>query len=403
MQQVEEGYDYKLNNYVIKDGNIYYNTLTDEGVFVEDFEADKLALIKRWFLVPDVVDIKTIAHAIRQKRLYSKLGPGSQLKQNFVIFTTTACNASCEYCFEKTYDTITMSEETAKDVADYIIKMSSVKKPKLRWFGGEPLVNKKAMNIINERLLANGMDYWSEISTNGDLFPKCSDEEIISWKPRIIQFTVDAVGEEYDKIKGLPAEAYERLKETIVRLGKILPNCRVNIRVHLNPVKGPDVCYKIIDDFVRFKNVKIYARILYHSAKLKDYKDLLKIEDYILLRGGHESFRQPFGYVTHCMADNSRIACINPNGELSPCEHYAFGEYMYGSIYKKDKDQNILRKWSIREKYTNPSCNECVLYPLCRKIVMCPAEGKCSDGYQYYQIETIKRALRKKVEEIGGN
>ena len=102
------------------------------------------------------------------------------------------------------------------------------------------------------------------------------------------------------------------------------------------------------------------------------------------------------------MSDSRKIACITPTGNLSPCEHFAYGEHVYGSIYSKDRNEDILKKWSVREKYVTPTCKNCPLYPSCRKIVMCPAEGKCSEGYQYYQIETIKRALRKKVEEING-
>lgn len=402
-QLIEEGLEYVESKYLIKEDGAIYNVLTDEAVLVEDLETDKPELIKRWFYVPSVFDVTSFSHTIRQKKLAAFNGPGYGKKYVYVIFTTTACNANCEYCFEKGIKTLSMDEQTALDVADYIDKTrdTSVKEIKLKWFGGEPLVNKKAMTLICSRLKQKDIRFWSEICTNGDLVNECTDQELLDiWKTRRIQFTVDDIGAEYDRVKGLGNGAYERLKKIVERLDK-LP-IRQAIRIHFDPSKGAERCYRVINEFKRYFHTRIYPRVLYGNESLEANIELLKIEDYIMQNKKYDFTFPIFNYTTRCMADNRKIACICPDGSLSPCEHYAYGNNIYGSIYSKEYDKDILKRWSVKEKYVTKKCKDCVLYPMCRKITTCPVEGKCNEAYVHYQVETIKRALRKKVSELYG-
>ena len=400
-QVIEPGINYVLSPYVIKDENAYYNVLSEEAVLIDDLEKDKRTLINHWFYIPDGFDTSSLCHTLRQKSLLQTGGPGSRLKSLYTIFTTTACNASCNYCFEKGCDVLTMDDNIAEKTADYIIRTSRRNYPvTLKWFGGEPLCNTRAINVITERLTNAGINFSSIMTTNGDLFNRVTDDELKKWKLRRVQLTADDVGEKYEKIKGLPEEAFTRLKETAARFEKL--NIRISLRIHFSELTGDEPCYRIIEEFKSFKNVSMYVKIIYGNESVENYNKILRLEDYLIsLKKRNTTFltsRNP----SHCMADNPRMATITPHGELSPCEHYANGEHIYGSIDNSKQDLKILANWAVREKYLDKECKKCTLYPNCRKLVMCPAEGKCSDGYQYYQIETIKRALRKKVEEING-
>lgn len=394
-QQVEAGLNYVKNPYVIADNNIWYNTLTDEIIVTDDSITERQELIKRWFYISDLVDPSSLSYLIHQKRLARKTKDSKSV--NFVIFTTTACNASCPYCFEKGYKTLTMNEQTASDVADYI-RNNRVEDKKIRlgWFGGEPLVNKKAINICCTKLHDYGVEFYSAITTNGYLLSTCSDDELKLWNLKKVQLTLDSIGDEYSRIKGLPNGAYIKLKDQIKRLEEL--KIRVNIRIHYNPKHNSDICFKIIDEFKGYTNVNMYARLLYDNFEKEYYEEVLRIDDAIYNVKKNNPKIMQFGLTKHCMADGLSKNCITPEGKLTVCEHFAYGENIYGSIYDVKVNSNILEKWSQKEKYSNTNCKKCSLYPLCTRIVMCPAEGKCSDGYQYYQIETIKRALRKKVE-----
>ncbi len=393
--------EYVENPYLIREGNAVYNALTDEAVLLENKDS-KYDLIHRWFLIPKNTDVGTLMYLIAQKRAYERNGPGSSLKTFYTIFTTTACNAKCGYCFEKGSKILSMSSKTANDVADYIIRtrVKGNKPIRIKWFGGEPLCNKNAINIISKSLNDAGVKFVSQMTTNGDLFDSCSDEELKDiWHLSTVQLTVDDVGANYERIKVLPDGAYERLKKTVERITEL--KIRVHLRIHYNPELGMEACKKIIEDFKDYPNLLMYAKLVFYNDSKEHYDELLKIETEIEATGNRTYGFPNYSTPNFCMADSNRIVTITPTGELTSCEHYTYGEHIYGSIYTREKKHDVLNKWTIREKYEMSSCKKCPLYPSCKKLVMCPAEGKCSEGYQYYQIETIKRALRKKVEELG--
>lgn len=403
LQEIETDLEYVKSPYLIKYDNALFNTLTREAVVVENLNKDISYLITHWFYIPRGFDASSLHHLVRQRQVRSESGPGSFLKESYTIFTTTACNASCSYCFEKGFNISTMSEKVAYDVGTYILRTrNGYKITNLEWFGGEPLCNKKAITTICNVLKENGAKYKSGITTNGSLLSDCTDEELKDiWNVSHIQLTFDDVKSGYDNIKGLPAGSFDKLVETMERLEKL--KIFTFVRIHYNPEKGKDPCIKVIDAVSRFNNIRPYAKLLYDNDGIEYYKDVLELNDYIDQKDKSHYVFPTVTKTNHCMADTNRMVAITPEGKLTPCGHYAYGEHIFGDIYSRDINESIIKKWKTREKVTKPECKSCPLYPSCRKIVMCPAEGKCSDGYQYYQIETIKRALRRKVKEINGS
>ena len=402
-QEIERDLTYVESPYLIKYENTLYNSVTREAVVVENIADDIDYLIRAWFYIPKGFDASSLPYLVRQRRLKTENGPGSNLKHSYTIFTTTACNASCSYCFEKGYDILTMSEKTAEDVASYILRTRNRTRPtNIEWFGGEPLCNKKVITKICTILKENGIKYTSGLTTNGSLLPECSDKELRDiWNLTHAQLTFDDIGEGYDKIKSLPNGSFDKLLKSMERLERL--KVYTHVRIHYDLNRGKDPCFKIIDTVSHFTNIHPYGKILYDNGSLEYYKGLLEINDYIE-KSGHTYYNFPdVCSIYHCMADTNRIVAITPEGKLSPCGHHAYGENIFGDIYSKNVNGNILKKWMTKEKVTKAECKSCPLYPSCMKLANCPAEGKCSEGYQYYQIETIKRALRKKVEEINGN
>lgn len=400
VQTAEPGITYVLNPCVIREGAAWYNPMTGEAVLVENAEKDLNRLIQKWFFVPKNFDVPAVTHWVRQKTMMDTMSMGRTLKTSYTIFTTTVCNASCEYCFEKDMKNITMSDDTARDVADYIMKTRRRNAMlTIKWFGGEPLVNMGAMDIITDQLNKSLISFRGEITTNGILFNKVSDSTLVDkWRMKDVQLTLDDIGSKYGKYKGIGNKAYDRLKEQAQRLSDL--GIHVAARIHYHPDKGLEPCFRIVDDLKEIKNLSMYARIIYKSESKEDYEHLLELEDYMAACGKYSYTFPNRGGGVHCMADNRRVACITPAGELSPCEHYAYGE-VYGSIYKNEMDREMLAEWKAREKHLCSDCGTCQLYPLCEKILMCPAEGNCTKGYMWYQIEQIRRALRKATEKTG--
>lgn len=398
-QHPEPGIIYGWNPSLIREGNAVFNPLTEEAALLsgdpETSEKEKTDLVRGWYLVPHGFDVKTISHQIRQRMIRAQTAP--MAKTGYTIFTTTGCNACCEYCFEKDYERIDMTTETADKVAAYIIRTHSKNQVTIKWFGGEPLTNKKVITRICSRLEECGVAFVSDITTNGFLLPKCKDAELTSWHLRSVQLTLDDTGEEYERIKGLPAGAYKALLKSVDRLFSL--GVRSTIRIHYHPDKGLEPCYRILEDLKTHAGVSMYARILYEEEQPEHYEKLLELEGSLIQESMMRPKFPPYAAGTHCMADRKNHATIGPAGDLSPCEHYAYGPEMYGTIFDGTTKSAVRARWAEREKHSKLACEICPIYAMCEKIVLCPAEGKCGSGYADYKISQIRRALRNAMEQ----
>ena len=387
-QSILPGVKYVEHGYITRVGNVVYNALTGEIVVVDD-ATDRAEMIRRWFLAPKGMNLAGLAHMTRQAAHSMKT---ARSINRYTIFTTTGCNGACEYCFQHDLEPVVMSEETAAAVATFIMQHANPGLMiRIRWFGGEPLTNKTVISKICEVLQRNRRRYQSSMSSNGDLFKDVTDEEVELWQLKSVQFTLDDVGEKYDALKGLPNGAYDRLKATIERF----PGINFTLRVHYDPAKGTESCYQIIDDFKGYSNVVMYAAMLYDGTKTQaDYETLLQIENQMIDVGRYNMSLPSMTPDVYCMADSRQQACITPTGDLTPCEHFVTGE-TYGTIYSDARDQSVLDKWAAKRKDNAVSCAKCPLYPSCEMLCQCESAGKCSEGYKYYQLEKIKRALKE--------
>ena len=158
---------YRLSKFVIyidnQEGWILYNTATGSIVSIKnekDLYKSQEELIKMFFFVPQTFDEILW---IKELRASYRFMPKERIISGYTILTTMDCNARCFYCYEKGQPPITMSEKTANEVADFMIKSSSGTSLDIRWFGGEPLVNTTAIDIICDKMVTNGVPFKSSI------------------------------------------------------------------------------------------------------------------------------------------------------------------------------------------------------------------------------------------------
>ena len=175
-QKRADGQRYRLMTYVVQqpvdDGLLLYNTLTCSLVLLTpDETADITAqqeLIDRWFLVPQEHDDQKLCRQVRQ--MATLLKPPANTITLYKILTTTGCNARCFYCYEKGVKPVTMTTETASKVVRYIVAHRGDEKGMIKWYGGEPLVNAKAIDQICTELSQQGVPFFSKLISNGYLF-----------------------------------------------------------------------------------------------------------------------------------------------------------------------------------------------------------------------------------------
>lgn len=407
---------YRLNRFVIKadvqDGWMLYNTTTGGIVFIhetEDLHEALDKLIELYFYVPLAFDEVMWVNKLRASKYSSSK---DEAINSYTIFTTMDCNARCFYCYEKGQPRISMTEKTANDVAKFIIKKSSNKPVDIRWFGGEPLVNINAIDIICNVMTNSETKFKSTMITNGLLF---TDSVILKaknvWKLKSVQITLDGTKEVYQKAKaynGAIGNEFERVIDNIHKL--IEAGIKVTIRLNQGLYNTSDLL-KLVDylsvNFKGEKLVSVYNSLLFgedveSNTQLdkERYERFKKLQDRIIESGLYISiYLNKKLRFTHCMADSTSSVIITPKGEVGKCEHFA-NQYRIGTIYDSSFDSDEILRWKEQYQPTQ-KCFQCPLYPQCIRIKMCPTQRELCTLIQCENtIELIQRALVNEFESF---
>ena len=310
-QTVRDDAKYRVMRFVeirhIDGADIAYNNMTKEMISLSSAEIeilnseeisptdDSIPLIKKWFLVPvDEDEIQLNDQLVEVAKLLKK----NNAVNNFVILPTTDCNARCFYCFEAGAKKINMDKKTAVDVARYIKRVSKGKHVIIRWFGGEPLYNYEAIDIICKKLRRYRISYNSMIVTNAFLFtPKMVLRAKKLWHLTFAQVTLDGTEKIYNRTKNyINCQGLNPFEIVLSNIYELISNkITVKIRLNMDKHNSSDL-YELIDLlYKRFGNndyLKIYAHLLfedfgYHKIKRNDLEQIelnnafFELEDYL--------------------------------------------------------------------------------------------------------------------------
>lgn len=425
-QEIDNSKNYRLLKFCVyidyKDVILLYNNLTKEFLLLESAEYEKIisgqfssgdslidCLISKWFLVPEDNDDMKLSQQITS---LARCFCTDKAITTYDILTTTACNARCFYCYEAGVNKVSMTTETAHKVGEYITANCAGKKVSIKWFGGEPLCNVSAINIISEDLRKNNVAYTSNMTTNGYLF----NHELIKaanelWNLRYVQITLDGTKDTYNKVKNYISADSDPFSHVIENIGKLLKNdIAVRVRLNMDNYNEHDL-YELVDylneAYGAEKKFSVYAHLIFNAAgyigkertnsELKDLGNrFLKLEDYIFNLGlsGNYSLKKDIK-INHCMADSINAAMITPEGKLGRCEHHIADDF-YGDIF----ETKVRLPWT---EYRKPEekCAECPVFPTCLRLVKCdPDETHCFDYKQRQELDILKRAIINEYEKF---
>lgn len=396
------------------DGVLLYHTMTGALVLLEKNETiqdAQIELSQLCFLVEETFDEMDFSRELQQ--LMATLQSAGGRITSFTVFTTTHCNARCFYCYEKEIRRFTMSEQTAKDTADFIIHSCEGRKVSLHWFGGEPLVNRKVIAIICRRLSAAGIDYSSKIITNGYLF----DEDVVDeakqlWRLKRAHITLDGTKDVYQRIKAYKngdSQAFERVLSNIDSL--LERKIFVEIRLNLNSDNADDIMQ--LCDFLGMRYggkrgisvgvvlIRQYSDDVHlfptHEIAAMHYKAVQKkLQSLGLL---HISNLKPSFRCNACMADSDRCVVVYPDGTLGKCEHFNENEII-GSIYSSKRDNDLVQSWKKR-KADSPICADCPIYPQCFKLEKCPNnQNVCTPAIRQLRTDNLAERVLSTYRNI---
>lgn len=424
-QKVPSGTPVRWMQYVItepvEEGLLLYNILTRAVALLTPEEAAQAPdgvpeLVEKWFAVPMDHDDFRLAREVRA--VAKMLQDPVKAITTYTILTTTDCNARCFYCYEKGRSRIPMSRETARKVAEYIIRKSSGEPVKLRWFGGEPLYNKPVITQICNLLREAGVEFRSSMVSNGLLFDDTVVAEAGSlWNLKKVQITLDGTEKVYNRVKAfVDAEGspYRRVLDNIARL--LDAGIKVTVRLNIDLHNAEDLFFlmdELGDRFPGRKNLRVYSRPLFQNidpgsavSHTEEQRRAIHEARMRLDRRIHELGFQKEGVlgksvkVIHCMADNDASVTILPDGHLGKCEHYTDRDW-FGHIGREEKDDAVLVAFKACHEDL-PECAECPVYPDCIRLRKCEEAAHCYLEEREERLAAIHRCLQAFYEkEVG--
>ena len=408
-------YHKSIYNYIYKkDENewVIFNTLNGSIVVIDDNmknRFDKLnsnkielsddfikALAEQGIIVNNKYDEKQLVDASRARRTYNE-------KAAYIrILTTTGCNAKCEYCYEKGFKPETMNEKTALAVADFILNMPKLDKIYIHWFGGEPLLNTKVIDLIMEKiynkLIKNNTNIFVYFTSNGSLLTKDLVRRARQlWHTNQFQITIDDIGEKYDNIKKYVSNKYNY--ERVIKNIGLLLNEGIKVILRINYYKNEvDKVKKVIDtiseqflDYCKkgllfFDPAPIFEIGNYSCTNCGKVYNMTEPIKYLIEKGliSLESAFDLKFKSGQCYACHQGSFVISPSGDLYKCTvTMKDKEAVVGNIFDGIDRNKYYFKW------VNPNlpqkCNNCVFLPLC--------QGGCRAGELKYMSVFCKRNL----------
>lgn len=377
-----------------EEGHLLFNLLTKELVLLSEEEwQDRFEneyLKDRWFVVPEETNEKELADLVRW--VLTNRQPKKKAITGYTIFPTTDCNARCFYCFELGRSRIPMSEETALKAANYIAEHCGGEKVSIRWFGGEPLFNKKAIDMICQSLRQKGIEYKSSMVSNGYLCDKETVRNAVeNWNLKRVQITLDGTEKIYNKVKAYIYKNTNPYETVLANIGHLLDgNVSVSIRLNMDMHNAENLLELVEELGRRFadkKGLSVYAHHLFkgneamaniHTQEEWELRNeaMCRLEEKIRQHGlASQRGISKKPKVNFCMADSGSSVTILPNGEIGLCEHYSEDEFV-GHIDKEGFDRQVVNSWKERIPEI-PECAECFYYPNCVTLKKCASSSVC--------------------------
>lgn len=406
-----------------EDGVLLFHTLTRELLLLDPEEFDGYLtsdyLYKHYFTIPENLDERELVELVRWVR--SGLKKKKTSIRSYTILPTTDCNARCFYCYERGCRKISMTRETAEKAADYIIRRCGNGPVRLRWFGGEPLMNSPAIDAICSRLRAAQIPFQSSMTSNGYLFrDDLTARAVKDWNLKQIQITLDGTETVYNRSKAYVDPQGSPFRIVLDNISRLLDaGVSVVIRMNMDLYNREDLLELTRQLASRFENQKglhAYVSLLFDETKTWEelhtpaqweqlYRALRQLEELLLTSGlaAPSACRLRRDLPLHyCMADSGESEMILPDGQLGLCEHHTDDEFI-GHIDSPHREEAVIASW--RERFDPiPECDGCAHYPECIQLKKCSGRIRCfaqSRNHKRWKTETaMDREYRLRKQSV---
>lgn len=162
-------------------------------------------------------------------------------RQGLTILTTEGCNFTCVYCHQP-HRPMHMGQETIEAIINFVqMKSKEIDNLDISWFGGEPLINLRAVRALAaafQRICeAEAIELQGFMSTNGYLLTRSLFEELVDLGITRYQITFDGPEHVHNQhrlaVNGRPT--FAPLWRNVTSFKDVPRSFEVLIRVHVTP------------------------------------------------------------------------------------------------------------------------------------------------------------------------
>lgn len=302
------------------------------------------------------------------------------------IVTSLGCNFDCPYCFEDKHPSI-LNKEVENAILDVLDdQLKKIRNFSVTWFGGEPLIGKKSLIDLSlaflERCEKSGVNYYSDIITNGYLLDEETCAELRDCKVTNAQVGLDGPPEIHDRMR--PLKGGQGNFWTIIKnLHHAISYLDITIRVNIDAknFEHSERLFQILADEGFSGKLKVYAGQLVAvndgvASPSSTYSNCcFNNKEFAYSTLKFNKLAQKYGFSqpelakptgAPCTAVRANELVVGSAGELYKCWD-SVGNILeiIGNIKDYCNPNGRLHKWLKYNPLENDECRNCIALPVC--------------------------------------
>lgn len=413
----------------VDDGYLIRNTMTGAVVSLSsvDYESINKTITNGDIVItPDIEDLMGDNRILVScdedettffSKMFSDTRDGGTDTFTLHFLPTIACQLSCSYCFENGGERKgVMKENIMEKSVEWLNEYFSIhnlKRMKIVLFGGEPLLGakmiKKALPVFSALAERHGLDYRTELVTNGELLTKDIACFLHKYFWRRLQITLDGPKDIHDRLKfgnkGRPTFDIIVGNMLMVLNQKYIDSVDIRINYSEETTEKVVELLEYLASLGAQEQFNLSFGIIMQTLEfLTSASESHSANAYLLFcaKAKELGFKIPVEYTVGpwCVATEKHSVVLQPDGSLQKCiSTVGRNQYNFSNVsvlpigYAKDA------RFEVFKRVENCKKEKCQYIPICGGG--CPwdaivAHGEQGHGMRFCQkelLDTINRGL----------
>jgi uncharacterized protein len=343
------------------------------------------------------------------------------------VVTSLGCNFDCPYCFEAKHPSI-MSDDVIAAVLDLLdSQLPHISDFDVTWFGGEPLVGKRALLTLSDRFIARcdeaGVAYSANITTNGYLLDEATCIALRDRRVGSVQVCLDGPPEIHDRMRplGNGRPTFWRIVRNLRHAIDYFPiSVRMNVDAE-NILRAEELLRILCDEGLSGKLTVYPGQIVgvndgspspsatYRPPCLTngEFADAELAFTELATKYGFGAPSLPAPSGAPCTAVRQNELVVGSEGELYKCwDSVGNKQAVTGTIFDYSNPNGRMRRWLDYDPFSDEECTSCIALPVCmggcahHGMDVLQHENRCSTFRHTYQEQVLAFVQHAEQERV---